>query len=364
MPVITTNQKKLMTALRNAERFIAKGNSLPILQSLLLNAENGALKVSATNLEVGANFYVSAKVEQEGKIAVPAKIFSDFISNINDEKVSISTKSNVMTIDSERYHTQLLCFNPEEFPIIPTNKTKTNFQINAITFRKALLSVIDSVALSEARPELSGVYCNLTSQRAELAATDSYRLSEKIFNIKESFGKTVILPRNTVLELIRLFDNLETENISVSLSDNQLFVSNEDFELVSRLIDGKYPDYKRVIPEKFISLARFKKSELEKGIRTASIFSSSISDMKVQVADGEATILAKNSDKGEISATLACELKNEGFEFNANYNYLLDGLKAIDTEHVVFRFTGDGSPLVLKADGQDDFTYLIMPLRS
>lgn len=353
-----------MNTLRNAERLVSKGNALPILQSLLLNAENGALKVSATNLEIGANYYVSAKVDQEGKIAVPAKIFSDLISNINDEKVSISTKTNVMTIDSERYHTQLLCFNPEEFPIIPVNKTKTNFRLEVSVFRKALLSVIDSVALSETRPELSGVYCNLSSQKAELAATDSYRLSEKTFNTKESFGKAVILPRNTVLELIRLFDNLETDNVTAALSDNQLFVSNEDFELVSRLIDGKYPDYKKVIPEKFVSLARFKKSELEKGIRTASIFSSSISDIKVKVADGEATILAKNSDKGEISATLACELKNEGFELNANYNYLLDGLKAIDTDHVVLKFTGDGSPLVMTADGQDDFTYLIMPLRS
>lgn len=362
--IITINQKKLLSAIRNAERIVAKGNALPILQSILLKAENGALKISATNLEVGANYYVSAKVDQEGIVAVPSKVFSDFINNVTDEKVSISTKTNVMTINSERYHTRLLCFNPEEFPIIPVNKTKTRFQINPSVFRKALLSVIDSVALSEIRPELSGVYCNMVSERAELAATDSYRLSEKIFEIKEGLGKSVIIPRNTALELVRVLDNIDSELISISLSDNQLFVANEDFEMVSRLIDGKYPDYKKVIPEKFISLARFKKSELEKAIKTASIFSSSIADIKVQVADKEAKIFAKNSDRGEISATVACELKNEGFELNANYNYLLDGLKSIDTEHVVLKFTGDGSPLVMTADGQDDFTYLIMPLRS
>lgn len=362
--IITINQRKLFSAIKNAERIVSRGNSLPILQSILLKTENGILKISATNLEMGVNYYVSVKVDREGSIAVPAKIFSDFISNISDEKVVISVKANSMTIDSEKYKTQLLCFNPDEFPIIPANKNKNSFKIETEVFRKALSSVIDSVALSETRPELNGVYLDITSQKIELAATDSYRLSEKVLNIKEGLEKAIILPRNTALELIRLLDNLDSDSITISLSENQIFVSNEDFELVSRLIDGKYPDYKRIIPEKFISLARFKKSELEKGIKTASIFSSSISDIKIQITDGEAKIFAKNSGRGEISATLACELKNEGFELNANYNYLLDGLKSIDTENVVLKFTGDGSPLVVKADGQEDFTYLIMPLRS
>ncbi len=360
---ISFNQKKLSTAVKNAERVISRGSSLPILQSLLLKTEKGRIKVSATNLELGATYFIDAKIEKEGEVAVPAKIFSDFLGNITDEKVELNTKGNSLNINSNYYKTQILCADSSEFPLLPVNKDKNGFKMSAQELKKALLSVIDAASLSETRPELAGIYINFGAQKIEFAATDSYRLSEKILDIKNGISRTLILPRNTALELVRVLND-NNDNVFISFSDNQIFVYNDDFEIVSRLIDGRYPEYKRVIPEKFMSLARMKKEDLEKGIKTASIFSSNISDVKIKIFEDKAEVYAKNNDKGEINASLTCELKNEPFEVTANYNYILDGLKAIESENVLIQFTGEGSPLVIKPENKKDFTYLIMPLRS
>lgn len=360
---IIINQKRANQIIKNAERVISRSHTLPILQSVLIKTENGRLKISATNLEIGVTYWISAKIEQEGMIAVPAKILSEFIGSIDDEKIILRGKENVLEIVSENYKTQILCPGANEFPIIPETKEKNSMKISAKSLREALLSVVDSVALSETRPELSGVYVNFETRRIIFAATDSYRLSEKIIPINDGVMREIIIPRPTVLELIRICD-IFNDDLHISFSENQVFVKNGEFSMVSRLIDGRYPDYKKVIPENFISLARIKKTELEKGIKTASIFSSNASDIKIKVKDKKVEIWAKNSTRGEISATLDGELKNDPFEINVNYNYLLDGLKSVSTENALIQFTGEGSPLVLTAEDKKDFTYLIMPLRN
>lgn len=360
---IIINQRKLLTALRIVERIVSRNISLPILGTILLKTDNGRLKLSATNLEIGINYWVGAKIGEDGEISVPVRIFSDFISNVVDEKVVITASRNVISINSEHYKTQILGMESKEFPIIPKVKKETSFKINSQALKTSLVTVFDSASLSETRPELGGVYLAIFNDRAEFAATDSFRLSEKITPLKDGTNKVLIIPRNTAAEIIRILENIE-EDIFLAASENQIFLYNEDFEFISRLIDGHYPEYKKVIPDKFISLARLDKNEFEKNIRMASIFSSSISDIRLKIAKDLMEISAKNSDRGEIVSRLGCELKNKPFEVSVNYNYLLDGLKVIPTENIVLEFTGDGSPLVLRGDNLKDQTYVIMPLRS
>ena len=225
-------------------------------------------------------------------------------------------------------------------------------------------AVVDSSSVSETRPELSGILINFDSEKIEGAATDSFRLAER--NILKKTGisdQSVIIPRSTVQELIRIFSGYENE-ISLTISENQIFFSTEDLEVVSRLIDGSYPDYKKVIPDKFISRVLVSKSELENNIRLASIFSSHISDVKIKAEENNLKIIAKNPDRGEIFSNMAAFLKNEPFEVSVNYRYLLDGLKIIPTDRVSIEFTGEGNPLVLKPEEGKNFIYIIMPLRS
>ncbi len=360
---LIVNQKKLISAVRTVEKVVSKNISLPILNTILLKTDNGRLKLSATNLEIGINYWLGAKINEDGEVAVPARIFSDFISNITDEKLVLAAKKNVISINSDHYKTQILGMETKDFPIIPKIKKEISFKINSQALKIALVSVLDSAALSETRPEISGVYVSISAKNAEFAATDSFRLSEKIIILNDGKEKTFILPRNTAIEVIRIAENIEND-LSLAVSDNQILIYGDDFEIISRLIDGHYPEYKRVIPDKFIALAKVNKAEFEKSIRMASIFSSSISDIKLKAGNNLMEISAKNSDRGEISANLVCEIKNKPFEVSVNYHYLLDGLKVLPAEHVIIQFTGEGGPLVLKGENQNDQTYVIMPLRS
>ena len=360
---ITTNLKNLSKALTIVERVISKNSLLPILNNILLRVENGRLKISATNLEIGINYLLGAKVDEVGEIAVPARIFSDFVKNLEGDKLNLVTKNNILSINNEKYKTQILGLDPKEFPIIPKIKNEALFSISAKILKSALSIVLDSMAISETRPELSGAYIQFNSNKFILAATDSFRLVEKIFELKQKNNLSFILPRGTVVELIRVLGELN-EDVQVRYGDNQISFSTDDLELVSRLIDGNYPDYKKVIPEKYISKVLVKKDELEKNIRLAGLFSSSIADVNLNCDSKTTTITAKNADKGDIQIVVESLLKNEPFNISLNHYYLLDGLKIIPTEHVVIEYTGPGSPLVIRPENDNkDLTYLIMPLK-
>ena len=361
---ITVNQKNFKKALSLVEKVVSKNASLPILNNILIKTENGRLKVSATNLEIGVNYIIGAKIEEVGQIAVPARIISDFIGNIADDKVSLTTKNNILSINSDRYKTQILGFDAKDFPIIPKIKSKPLASIPAKLLRNSLITVLDSVAVSETRPELAGVFMDFNHDKVIFAATDSFRLTEKNVDFKNVQKQFFIIPRNTVVELIRIAGELEGD-LAFNSSDNQISFSNEDFEMVSRIVDGNYPDYKKVIPDKFVSKVLVRKDELDKTIRVAGLFSSNISDIKISCSEGKLAVLAKNSDRGEIETFIDASLKNQPFEVSLNFHYLLDGLKVIDTEKVILEFTGQGSPLVIRPnDDKKDVVYLIMPLRN
>src|SRR3989338_8559081 len=361
---ITVNKKNLKKALNLVEKIVSKNSSLPILNNILLKTENGRLKVSATNLEIGVNYVIGAKIEELGQIAVPSRIISDFIGNILDDKVSLTTKNNILSINSERYKTQILGFDAKDFPIIPKIKSKPLAAIPVKLIRNSLVAVLDSVAISETRPELAGVFVDFDKDKIVFAATDSFRLTEKSVDFKNIQKQSFIIPRDTIVELIRITSELEGD-LYFNASDNQISLSNEDFEMVSRVVDGNYPDYKKIIPERLISRVLVNKNELDKSVRIAGLFSTNISDVKINCMEGKMVVLAKNSDKGEIETVIEAYLKNQPFEVSLNFHYLLDGLKVLDTEKVVIEFTGQGSPLVIRPnDDRKDMVYLIMPLRN
>ncbi|MBX4189812.1 DNA polymerase III subunit beta [Candidatus Parcubacteria bacterium] len=361
---VSVGQKNFRKALLLTEKVVGKNTSLPILNNILLKTENGRLRLSATNLEIGINTFIGSKIDEVGEIAVPAKILNDFISTINDEKITLVTKNNSLYINTDHYKTQILGFDPKDFPIIPKIKSEPICSVPPGELKNTLIAVLDSVSLSDSRPELAGVYVYIKNNQAVFASTDSFRLTEKILRFKHQEPATFILPRNTVSELIRVCGDLE-DNLQIKFSENQISFFNDDFEILSRVVDGNYPDYKKVIPEGCISRVLVDKQELEKHLRLSGLFSSQVSDVKIQCSDNNLVLTAKNSDKGEIETSVPVTLKNEPFEISLNYRYLLDGLKNISTPSVILEYTGQGSPLLVKpGDDNKDMVYLIMPLRS
>ena len=353
----------MSAAIRSVERVVSRNVSLPILNTILLRTESGKLKLTATNLEVGVHCWIGAKIEQEGVIAVPARILSDFVANIQDEKVTLSSEKEVLTITSEHATTQILGMKHDEFPIVPALRDAVELLIPGRMLGEGLQSVVDSASLLETRPELSGVYVQSEKRGIVFAATDSFRLSERIVNVSVKQEKNFIIPRATVLEIIRLVSE-RGEEVILAVSESQLAVRGNDIELISRLIDGKYPEYKKVIPEKFSTSITVDKNELERTIRMASIFSSSVADLTMKATDSMLRITAKNSDKGHIDVKLPASPTKTPFEITVNYRYLLDGLKAIPAKSIVIGYTGPGSPLALHGEGVEGVVYVIMPLRT
>lgn len=362
--IITRNFQQGLNAVKN---ITGKNLNLPVLNTILLTAKNNQINLSTTNLELGINYFLNSVVESEGKIAIPSKIFSDFISNIKDEKIEISLKDNILNIQTPSFKTKFICFNPKDFPLIPKLKNNPITVIPSKVLKNALGSVFDSISLSQTRPELGGVFIDFSKNKIHLASTDSFRLTEKI--IKTECGKqvSVIVPRNTVAELVRILSDYD-KNISVNIEEGQIQLSSDDFEIISRLIDGRYPDYQKVIPAKSISQLLFKKDDLQNNIRLAGLFSSNINDIGLRVDKKEVVVFSKNSDRGEFNSRVKNNTGlqiDEPFEVLLNYNYLVDGLKNIPSDDVVFEYTGEGAPVILKPKDPDiDFTYLIMPLKT
>ena len=364
---ITVLTQNLQQGLNIVKNITGKNLNLPILNTILITAKNNQINLSTTNLELGVNYYLNAQIENEGRIAVPSKIFSDFVSNIKDNKIEINLKDNILSIHSDNFKTKIICFNSKDFPLIPKLKKESLIVLPAKILKNALSSVFDSISLSQTRPELGGVFLNLDKTKAYFASTDSFRLTEKIVNADSKKHMAVIIPRNTVAELIRILSDYE-KDVSINIEENQIQFSSDDFDIISRLIEGRYPDYQKVIPSKSISTVLFKKDDLQNNIRMAGLFSSNINDIGLRIDKKEAVVFSKNSDRGEFNS----RVKNspgfqieEPFEILLNYNYLVDGLKNVPCDDILIEYTGEGAPVVLKPKDTDlSFTYLIMPLKT
>ena len=356
-------KENLKNALSAVERVVTENNNLPILRNVLLKADSH-IKVAATNLEIGVTCLTAGKITENGSLTIPFAPLYNIISGSDSERINIITDKNTLIIKTDNYEAKIQGVNEEEFPIIPKIENNNHyFEIEGQVFKESIQQIISAAQFSEIKPELSGVLFDFQVTALKLVATDSFRLAEKIITKKTELEQSIIIPRFTVQEVVRIFGDKEGE-VSLSISENQIFFFTTELEVVSRLIDGHYPDYKKVIPEKFLSKITVKRSELEKGVRLASIFSSTIADIKIQTEKEGLKILAKNTDKGEVSSTIKGNLKGANFAVAVNFRYILDGVKVMTAENITLEFTGEGSPLILKVEDHKDFLYLIMPLRS
>lgn len=361
---VIVQYENLKRAVLAVERAVGKNISLPILNNILLKTENGRLKVAGTNLEMGITYFLGAKIDDIGEIAVPARIFVDFLQNSSGEKLTLTGKNNILVISSGQNKTQILGYVATDFPIIPKIKEKEICTMPAPQLHEAFSSVVDSTAVTETRPELAGVAMQFDVEKIVFAATDSFRLAEKVVHTKAAQKKTIIVPRATAAEMMRVTAD-EDGDVKIFVNDSQMACLVGDAEIVSRLIDGAYPEYQKVIPDKFVSQVVADRAELERNARLAGLFSSQISDVVLFCDKETLQIIARSSDKGETQTTMKAGVKNGSFELAINHRYLLDGLRHVHTKMVVIDFTGVGSPLILRPEGgARDYTYLIMPIRT
>ena len=377
---LTCTQENLNKALNIVGKIINKNTTLPILNNILLKTEKGRLKLSSTNLELGINYWVGGKIEEDGEITVPTRLFANFISSLPNNNVEIKLKGDSLNIKCDKYKTSIKGLSAKEYPLIPKIEAEPVFKINSSDFKQALMQVLPAISNSESRIEITGVFLDLSKldkNKIVLVTTDSYRLAEKTLILKkENINKealnlagnisSVIIPKNAVQELIRDLD--DSENLlEVMISENQILFKFDNANMISRLLEGKYPDYKQIIPTKFETEAVVDINEIANAIRVAGLFvsvSSNNIELKTYPNSNVLEVSSGVSEIGSNNTKVAAEIKGKDLEVIYNHKYLSDGFGGMDGEKAILKINSEKLPTVLTSVTDKGLLYIIMPVRA
>jgi DNA polymerase-3 subunit beta len=368
-------QENIKNGLFAVGHIAGKNINLPILNNVLVEAKEGNIKLITTDLEIGITSLIRGKIEKEGAFTIESKIISEYMSLLPNVKVDIEKKDNKITVKCDNYNTTIKGLPADEFPLIPSVDKKIYFKTKAEEFKKALSQVVFAVSNSETRVELSGVLFSFNKEKLVIAATDSYRLAEKevkvLTNTEEE--RKVIVPAKTLQEIIRILSGQRNEELSEGgdeiqfyLSDNQILFTIGNTEIVSRIIEGQYPDYKQIIPTKSETIAMINRAELMRAVKAGSIFSKTgINDINIDLPMGKNKIIisSASSQSGENITELDAVVNGKDNAIVINHRYLLDGINNINSENIKLEITNGNTPCVLKPEDSKDYLYIIMPIK-
>jgi len=378
-------QENLNQGLNITSHISDKNTSLPILNNVLIKTENKNIKIISTNLEIGINCAVRGKVEEDGEITVPARVFNEFISLLPNDKVNIKATEDEIKINCKNFSTKIKGNPSSDFPLIPSIDKEKSYacSVPINKFKEAIQQVLFAISSNESRPEISGIYISAKNNILTLAATDSFRLAEKKIKIISEENKkeeiNTIIPYKTLNELARILSSFqkdnemseEEENIIIYITDNQILFSCKNIELISRTIDAKYPDYTQIIPQEFKTKAIIDVKTLVKSVKAASLFTKTgIYDISLSAipSANKLKIASANSQLGENKSEIDSSVEGEGEDLILNYRYLLDGLQNTNAEKIAIKITDKVKPCLiapLSSDGKEieDYIYLIMPIK-
>ena len=368
-------RENLKEGLNAISRIAQKNLSLPILNSVLISCEKNFTCLKATDLEMGIKWWILSNTEKEGEIACPLRVFQGLVEGLSVEKLLIKTEEKKILLEAENFTAQVNGLDAEEFPIIPNPEIKINFNIQASLLAQGLAQVADMTATSSVQPEISGVYFNFSNNQLKMVATDSFRLAEKTITLSEKVEKEVsfILPQKACKEIINLFTGIE-KNIKICLSSNQILLEmlmsetpHPKIQFFSRLIEGEYPNYQEIIPQKFEFKISLQKNIFLQYLKTVSLFSNKINEVKMKIKQGdqEVEIEGQNSDIGQSIGSLSAKIEGNGsMEVSFNWRFLIDGLNQLKNKDFTLTINKDDGPAVLKSEGDSSYLYLLMPLRT
>ena len=347
----------------------ASASHLPILRNVLIRAHEGLVSFSTTNLELAVQSTISGKIIAAGEACVPLAVMSSIVKNLNAERVSLEWAGKTLTVTTDNYEAVVHGSDPKEFPIIPeVHDTAHALSFQTETFREALEATIVATQYSEIRPEISGVFITYADKKLGFVATDSFRLAEWLFptsSFSSSFDSlSAIIPLRTAEELLRVFTSA-TEQLTLYFDQNQILASTPTRRVVSRLIDGKFPEYQAIIPRAFTTETSFDRQEFLSAVRLVSSFSGRANDITVAVGEGKKFLELSAADAalGTSRYRVPARVKGDGFSIVFNWRYLLDGLKIATASEVGLHASSNG-PVLLKSETASPLLYLVMPIKS
>ncbi len=361
-------KEKIQQGLELVEKGVGKNTSLPILSCVLIKNEDNRLTIKSTNLEIGVEVEVSAKIHSEGQAAVKPGVLLDLLSNIrSDEKIEIEKQNDNLIIKTSNSDSVVKCLSDDEFPTLPQPQTEDSvFTLNSTNLIQGIKSVVYSAAVSDIKPEISSVYLYHEEGELVFVATDSFRLAEKRLSVGDedlTGFPGLIIPLKNTQEIVKIFN--QEKEIKISTNENQLFIIGEDIFFTSRVVDGVYPDYKQIIPKEFKTEVLVSKEELIRVLKLANIFSNKFNQVEIEVdPEGESIMIRSESDEvGENSTVIKGEISGVSQKTNLNARYLLDCFQSVSNDdRVLLKWVENHKPLIIKGEKDNTFTYLLMPV--
>ena len=366
----------LQRALSLTSHVANKNANLPILDNVLIRAQEGALRLTTTNLEIAISCTLRGKIEEKGEFTIPSKLFFDYVNLLPNEKIDLEFSEDAVSLSCASDKTKIKGLPAAEFPLVPSVTIERSFDIPVEIFRQAINRVLFAVTNNEARPELTGIFMKFFPREGKivLAATDSYRLAESTisFSKKEEEEISVIIPARTMVEVSRVLsiakDDIEIPTVvTTHLSQNQIVFLCGNTELISRTIEGTYPDYTQIIPTNFQTQTTIDRDDLMKAVKAASLFSKQhLFDVVLGIHPSTHEIVIKALDVNRGENTTSCSVDCSGPEniMTLNYRYLLDGLNACGGEKVCLQMIDASNPCLIKPVGHEgEYQYILMPIR-
>ncbi len=363
MKIIST-QENLKNGLQIVSKIVGNNTTLPILNNLLFETENGLLKVSGTNLETGISNFIPCKIEVEGSFCVGVKTFNDLINNLSGN-ITLEVKDSELIVSTEHTNSRLKTLPTDDFPAVPKLENEQKIKLNSIEFKKALDQVLFAASLSETQPEISGVLFWFGLEKVLITATDRYRLAEYALKYSGGLEKKIIIPSKSVAEISRLLQYANGDDIEMVVTDTQVSVMINDIYLLARVIDGQYPDYQQIIPNSCNTEITLQKDQLLSSVRTSSVFSRAVGSLNIAY-DASKQLLTINSmshDIGESLIDIPVKIDNGEGVLIFNYKYLMDYLTHLSDDDIVIKIIDDNSPVIFVPKNSKDYLYLVMPIK-
>lgn len=359
-------QENLARGLGRVVPIAGRNRQLPILSHILLEVKEGVLHLTSTDLELGVHAIVLGKVEKEGTCAVSARKLMDYIQQLPaSSPVYIEQKETTLVVKTKGFQAQFPTINAEEYPILPKPEGGIEADLSGGVFCRGLTQSLFAAARDETRPEIHSVYVNAVDDKITIAATDSFRLIEVKVPIEDKISEFVILlPLATAQEVVRLFN--EQERVKIISSDSHILITSDGLELFSRLVDGKYPDYRQIIPDKFTTTGIVRRDEFIRALKTLTVFlprDSRRVKVKVSPSNGSMVLNVGGGDSGEGCVELDFEGQGEDLEVMFNIQYLLEGSGSLIGDGIKIKFVGMTDATVFTLENNEDVIYVVMPIQ-
>jgi DNA polymerase III, beta subunit len=364
-------QENLARGLSVVSRAVSSRSTLPVLANVLLKTEDAGLKLTATNLEIGITYWVPGKIETDGATTVPAKLLTDLVNSLpSGDRVDLELGAGEsLHIRCGRFESHVKGIDADEFPAIQTAGERPTTRIAQNVLRRALAETAFAAASDEARPILTGVLARFEGDQLTLAAADNYRIAVKTIPILDAVPETsVVIPARALNELARVLSDVDDPvELIIAAARNQVLFHLDGVDLVSRLIDGQFPNYQQVVPSSHTTRAILDREELLRAVRPAALIAhESANIVKLQIAGGgeSGITVSANAEVGDHVGQVEASVEGDGTTIAFNARYLADVLTNVDAEQFALELNGPLSPGVFKPIGDDHYVHVVMPVRT